>query len=259
MGPSEDRSTGPPLLVWLALPAALGFLAGFLGPIVLNPEANQGPLLGIFITGPLGAALGLALGLLARLARLPAPRQWLTLAGVSGMLVVGTLVACLPEPRLVGHVIEAEIRGCWPPSESLDQAVHDWTRRLAGTEARPGWQEDARRSAALDPGVVLEVATARRYGIYEHRKPWNQGRLEAHLRPEANAPPRYHAAYAGRFCDAYPAGSRVLLYAERSAPPTGGGPPEWPPTSDVPGFLGLSPVVPASDEHRRLIGRAGGR
>ena len=35
-----------------------GFCAGFFGPIVFAPDANQGPLLGIFITGPLGALLG---------------------------------------------------------------------------------------------------------------------------------------------------------------------------------------------------------
>jgi hypothetical protein len=34
---------------------ALGIL-GFVGPIVVAPEANQGPLLGIFLTGPLGFA-----------------------------------------------------------------------------------------------------------------------------------------------------------------------------------------------------------
>ena len=36
----------------------IGFCAGFFGPMVLAPDANQGPLLGIFITGPLGAVLG---------------------------------------------------------------------------------------------------------------------------------------------------------------------------------------------------------
>jgi hypothetical protein len=40
----------------------VGFLAGFIGPIVTTPEANQGPLLGILVTGPLGAALGALLG-----------------------------------------------------------------------------------------------------------------------------------------------------------------------------------------------------
>jgi len=37
---------------------SIGFCAGFFGPILLAPEANQGPLLGIFITGPLGFLLG---------------------------------------------------------------------------------------------------------------------------------------------------------------------------------------------------------
>ena len=34
------------------------FLAGFAGPIILRPHSNQGPLLGIFITGPTGFVLG---------------------------------------------------------------------------------------------------------------------------------------------------------------------------------------------------------
>jgi hypothetical protein len=37
---------------------AAGFVAGFVGPIILRPDANQGPLLGILITGPLGFLIG---------------------------------------------------------------------------------------------------------------------------------------------------------------------------------------------------------
>jgi flagellar biosynthesis protein FliR len=37
---------------------AIGFCAGFFGPMIFTPGANQGPLLGIFITGPLGFVLG---------------------------------------------------------------------------------------------------------------------------------------------------------------------------------------------------------
>lgn len=40
----------------------IGFVVGFVGPILLFPEANQGPLLGIFITGPLGAMVGAIVG-----------------------------------------------------------------------------------------------------------------------------------------------------------------------------------------------------
>jgi len=41
-------------LYWAAVAGALGFCGGFFGPLIFVPEANQGPLLGIFITGPLG-------------------------------------------------------------------------------------------------------------------------------------------------------------------------------------------------------------
>jgi hypothetical protein len=37
---------------------AVGFVCGFFGPLIFTPDANQGPLLGIFITGPLGAIVG---------------------------------------------------------------------------------------------------------------------------------------------------------------------------------------------------------
>jgi hypothetical protein len=36
----------------------VGFAGGFFGPMILTPGANQGPLLGLFITGPLGAIVG---------------------------------------------------------------------------------------------------------------------------------------------------------------------------------------------------------
>jgi hypothetical protein len=48
------------LLVGLAV-GVVAFLAGFVGPMILHPDSNQGPLLGIFITGPAGLVLG-ALG-----------------------------------------------------------------------------------------------------------------------------------------------------------------------------------------------------
>jgi hypothetical protein len=37
---------------------AIGFIVGFFGPLHFTPEANQGPLLGLFITGPLAFVLG---------------------------------------------------------------------------------------------------------------------------------------------------------------------------------------------------------
>lgn len=53
-------------IYWAFVGAALvGGVAGALGfvlPVLLTPGANQGPLLGIFVTGPLGAIVGALLG-----------------------------------------------------------------------------------------------------------------------------------------------------------------------------------------------------
>jgi len=40
----------------------IGFAFGFFGPIIFSPQANDGPLLGIFITGPFGFAIGAIIG-----------------------------------------------------------------------------------------------------------------------------------------------------------------------------------------------------
>lgn len=57
LGAGPEGPVSSTLLGAVVLGSA-GFCAGFFGPIVLAPEANQGPLLGIFITGPLGFVVG---------------------------------------------------------------------------------------------------------------------------------------------------------------------------------------------------------
>ena len=47
----------------------IAFAVGFFGPIIWAPDANQGPLLGIFITGPLGFAVGFAYGVFREVQR----------------------------------------------------------------------------------------------------------------------------------------------------------------------------------------------
>lgn len=58
----HTQPRGSSALRWGLYCGALGFVLGFGGPIILTPQANQGPLLGIFITGPLGLVLGLIAG-----------------------------------------------------------------------------------------------------------------------------------------------------------------------------------------------------
>jgi len=57
-GPRVEPGMWPSIIAGALLVGAVGFAVGFFGPILFTPEANQGPLLGIFITGPLGLICG---------------------------------------------------------------------------------------------------------------------------------------------------------------------------------------------------------
>jgi hypothetical protein len=48
----------------------IGFAIGFFGPLIFTPESNQGPLVGIFITGPIGFLAGCILGAVYALFRI---------------------------------------------------------------------------------------------------------------------------------------------------------------------------------------------
>ena len=45
-----------------SLIGGIAFLGGFIGPMILMPQANQAPLLGILLTGPIGWLLGTIFG-----------------------------------------------------------------------------------------------------------------------------------------------------------------------------------------------------
>lgn len=68
---SLGRSVGLGALVT----GAVGFVGGFFGPMLFAPDANQGPMLGIFITGPLGVVLGALGGVLFWISRRIASRS----------------------------------------------------------------------------------------------------------------------------------------------------------------------------------------
>ena len=54
------------VLRWTILTAAvvgaISFSLGFFGPMIFTPQSNQGPLLGVFVTGPLGVVAGAIIG-----------------------------------------------------------------------------------------------------------------------------------------------------------------------------------------------------
>jgi hypothetical protein len=233
-----------------------GFAAGFFGPIALNPDANQGPLVGILITGPLGTLAGLALGVLLKFLPLAYERQLQALAVSSALLGLGTLYYCLPEPKVRGYVIDAAVVDCARPARAFEGALADWEQAVARvTWAKPAanWQDAARRNVERDIGVVLTMRVARRSTIYEHRKPWDVGRISAGEWLAVDDTERYYASDDGSDCAAYVARGRDLYTPFTDSPADRIEPAAvWPPT-DTTGFLSLQELGPVPGEYRRLL------
>jgi hypothetical protein len=61
---TAEGATSVPVMAGLGAASlgGLGFVAGFFGPMIFAPEANQGPMLGLFITGPAGVVIGAIAG-----------------------------------------------------------------------------------------------------------------------------------------------------------------------------------------------------
>ncbi len=51
-------SVGLTMLIGALIVGGVGLSIGLLGPAIFAPGANQGPMLGIFISGPLGFIIG---------------------------------------------------------------------------------------------------------------------------------------------------------------------------------------------------------
>jgi hypothetical protein len=84
---------------WTLSLGVVGGTAGFFGPMLLNPEADQGPLLGLLITGPGGALAGMLLGHLFRLLPFSDSVRGQALVLACTLLGLGTLWFALPEAR----------------------------------------------------------------------------------------------------------------------------------------------------------------
>ena len=238
----------PSTFQWIAALGATGFACGFFGPIALAPEANQGPLLGIFITGPGGAMLGLVLGLLARLLPLSSRQRRRALGVACALVAAGTLFASTPEPAYRGEILDGDVSGCSTPAAHADAAIRSWEQeitKVTWSNPRPGWKQDAQRRLREDPGLVLDVHVLRTRRVYENQKPWNRGSISARPWTAQDETKQYYADGAGASCDSYLRMGRSFYY------PTSANDSAWPPL-EVANFLGLQVLGPLPGPLREL-------
>ena len=256
--PSPASPRPVPILLWILGLGAAGFAAGFVGPMVFAPEANQGPLVGILLSGPAGLLLGLVLGLACRLLRVPSAGQWWTLMFSCAAAVLVTLYFVMPEPALRGYGLDAQIQSCEPVAQVAEAAIQDWEQRVAATpwaHPSPEWREEARQMLLNDRGVVLNVIVLRKKRVLEARKPWNKGRMIASDWMASSEQKSYYAQYAGGSCSAYPVGSRSVHFSVYDVSILDRpGSSEWPPRQSAATFLNRETLDPVPEQYRDLVG-----
>ncbi len=243
-------------LRWALVLGLTGFAAGFFGPMVLDPESNLGPIVGVLFTGPGGAVAGAVLGALVGASALTPARQHSALFATSTVLALTTLGFCLPEPAVRGYVIEGQVQACEPPPQLLESALTQWNAAVARvTWATPAadWRETATRNVRADAGAVATLHIERKRAIYRHRKPWDRDRSSAGPWLRANETARYYVAADGVGCEAlraqgpqtyWPAVDPNVAKMEPAK--------AWPPT-DTLGFLRLQTLDPVPEAYRALL------
>jgi hypothetical protein len=182
--PSQSINSAATIIA-IAFPlflGATGFFFGFVGPIILNPSANQGPMLGIFITGPAAFVIGAFLGSILAMLHVR-PKFVSAIFIISAFLVAtSTLYMGLPEDRYQGFIIDAEVYRCNSPALLLPEAIRQYAiskNESPWNTPSANWKSDIPVLSQNDKGIVLTLVIHRKREIYEQRKPWNKGRLIA--------------------------------------------------------------------------------
>ncbi len=224
---------------WATVLGGTGLACGFIGPMVFAPEANQGPMLGLFITGPGGAVLGAFVGGLVQAFEVGAAAAKRALQLGAAALAAVTLYAAIPKPHYVADLVHGELRGCTPPGQLRGAAVKRLEEFAA---AHPplrnpvDWGSAVDRTLSQDRGVVVEVQLAWSRRLYRAEARWNLGLRQADPWVFDNRTVSYFVDYAGGNCAAFPAGTRLPL---RVVNRTG----TWPPDG-VAEMLNLSAAAP---------------
>jgi hypothetical protein len=236
-----NQTNRPPGLLWVAILGGVGFVTGFIGPMIFVPEANQGPMVGIFISGPAGAALGFVLYGACRLLKLSAQTQWRFLSGVAVPGAIAVVLAIQPQPALRGTLYDGAVTACRAPREATSETLLYWKERIAEVtwaEPRDGWERDMQQTLEVAPGILVSVGLTRTNSVFENRKPWNRGSIFARgWTPSSDVKSFYYSAGS---CADFPLGREVHGFQKYDLGGKIEPPKEWPP-SELEAVIDASP------------------
>lgn len=127
---------------WIIIVGGFGFVVGFFGPMIFAPGANQGPLLGIFITGPLGILFGAGGWFLSFLLGWTYEFHRRAAIVCCGLIACGVMWAALqPKPEWPGRIYEIEVVQCTPAGNGESAlavtVLHEWQIKKSKSLFKP--------------------------------------------------------------------------------------------------------------------------
>ena len=226
----------------------MGFATGYIGP--LRYSMAQGPLLGIFVTGPVSFAVGLGLGWFLNRRRMGAVvREGIFVCAAIGVVVMSG-IASRPRRQIVGTLIDGKVTACHSPIFNIPAAVGHWRQVLAQNPSltpRTAWERTIKDILTNSDGVVLQFTTDRLKHLYTDGAKATGNVVSGEWKAEPWVA-SYFALFAGPDCTRYPIGRRVTLFVGRSNDREEDGVPP----GNAAGVLELETVRPAPSWARDL-------
>jgi hypothetical protein len=180
---AQDR---PQVREWIFVFGCVWFLAGFIGPMIVVPSANQGPMVGIFITGPLGVVTGAVLGGLSVLSKAEPRLARRLLYGLAGAGVIAIVYFVTPSPRKEADIVAGTLEACRSPATLRAETVarmQSFSERQFASWGKPNpwtrdaWEERFDELLATEGGVILTLHTTRIAAEYRGKSRWDDGRM----------------------------------------------------------------------------------
>lgn len=216
----------------------------------------MGPLIGVFITGPLGVFLGVVGYFISRWLQLPITTQWRAIGVLSVLLVGGTILSAFPAPEFKAFIVNSVVVQCRPINALRDELIAAWQERvdnIKSQEPAPGWKEQMSTTLQAARGVAIDARIVHRTEIRVHRKPWNRGKLFAVDRTKPNEQATYYDGSPSVSCANYSTGMPLESFVDYGnktyLPPSA----DWPPTA-FETIIMRGEITPVPVEYRERFG-----
>lgn len=177
----------PRVALWALSSGAVGLFCGYSGNLIqAQYPGSVAPLVGMFFTGPLAAAIGAGIAFVLNRTRASVALNGLLLIG--WLLLVAKLSWKLTEPGFepAAELVEAQIVGCTELPRVLPEQLLHWRAEAERVSKMPGpdrvradWERHLPAMLSARRGVLLTIERARAAWLRE--RAWSNGRVDRDL------------------------------------------------------------------------------